>query len=187
MPNLDRREFLKVVGVTAGAAASAACQEPIEKVIPYLNQPEEIVPGIATYYASTCRECPAACATKVKTREGRPIKVDGNPEDPITQGALCVRGQASLHRTYDASRFPGPLRRAGDSFVPIQWEEGLALLAEKLGAAGPGKVFFLGGLETGTLDELIDQFLAAISKRNSSNHRTQTMVESSGYKKGSAK
>ena len=80
MPELDRRDFLKIVGMSAGAAATAACQEPVERVIPYLNQPEEVVPGIATYYNSTCRECPASCGIRVKTREGRPIKVDGNPE-----------------------------------------------------------------------------------------------------------
>ena len=113
MPELDRREFLKVVGMSAGAAATVACRDPVEKVIPYLNRPEEIIPGVPTYYASTCRECPAACATRVKTREGRPIKVEGNPDDPITRGRLCVRGQASLHRTYDATRFPSPMRRDG--------------------------------------------------------------------------
>jgi anaerobic selenocysteine-containing dehydrogenase/Fe-S-cluster-containing dehydrogenase component len=163
MPEFDRREFLKLVGMSAGAAATAACQEPVQKVIPYLNHPEEIQPGIATYYHSTCRECPAACGIRVKTREGRPIKVDGNPDDPIGRGSLCVRGQASLYRTYDAARFKGPMMRRDDQLVPITWEEGLNLLVEKLGAAtAQGKVFFLGGLETGTLDELIDQFLGAI-------------------------
>ena len=107
MSELDRRDFLKIVSMSAGAAATAACQEPLEAVIPYLNQPEEIVPGIPTYYNSTCRECPSACAIRVKTREGRPIKVDGNPDDPIDGGSLCVRGQAGLHRTYDSARFKG--------------------------------------------------------------------------------
>ena len=163
MPELDRRDFLKIVGFTAGAAATAGCQEPVEKVIPYLNQPEEVIPGIATYYNSTCRECPAACGIRVTTREGRPIKVDGNPDDPVSRGALCARGQASLYRTYDAARFSGPMLRRDGRFEPISWDQGLALLAEKLGAASAsGKVFFLGGLETGTLDGLIDRFLAAI-------------------------
>ena len=88
MPELDRREFLKVVGLGAGAAATVACEEPVRKIIPYLNQPEEIVPGVATWYASTCRECPNACSIQVKTREGRPIKVEGNPEDPVTGGKV---------------------------------------------------------------------------------------------------
>jgi molybdopterin-containing oxidoreductase family iron-sulfur binding subunit len=163
MPELDRRDFLKVVGLSAGAAAAAGCQEPVEKVIPYLIQPEEIVVGIPTYYSSTCRECPAACGTHVKTREGRPIKVDGNPDDPVSRGTLCVRGQASLARTYDATRFPGPMRRDCENLVPTSWEEALGLLVERLGtAARAGRVVFLGDLETGTLDALVDQFLAAI-------------------------
>ena len=163
MPELDRRDFLKIVGFSAGAAAAVGCQEPVEKVIPYLNQPEEIIPGIATYYNSTCRECPAACGIRVKTREGRPIKVDGNPDDPVTRGSLCVRGQASLQRSYDASRFQGPMRRKDGQLVPITWDEGLKLLVEQLAAeSAQGKVFFLGGLQTGTLDALIDRFLAAI-------------------------
>ncbi|MEE9278964.1 MAG: molybdopterin dinucleotide binding domain-containing protein, partial [Myxococcota bacterium] len=161
MPELDRRDFLKIVGMSAGAAATAACQDPLERVIPYLNQPEEVVPGIATYYNSTCRECPAACGIRVKTREGRPIKVDGNPDDPISQGSLCVRGQAGLERTYDASRFAGPLRREGDRMVSISWEEGMDLLVEKLRAAN-GRLAFLGGSETGTLDRIIDSFLSAL-------------------------
>jgi molybdopterin-containing oxidoreductase family iron-sulfur binding subunit len=163
MPELDRRDFLKVVGLSAGAAASAACREPVEKVIPYLVQPEEVIPGIPTYYASTCRECPVACSTRVKTREGRPIKVDVNPDDPISSAGLCVRGQASLNRTYDDLRFRSPMQRQGDRLVAISWEEATRLLVEKLGPAGAaGKVTFVGGLETGTLDELIDEFLAKL-------------------------
>ena len=166
MSELDRRDFLKIVGMSAGAAATVACQDPLEAVIPYLNQPEEVVPGIPTYYNSTCRECPAACGIRVKTREGRPIKVDGNPDDPIDGGSLCVRGQAGLSRTYDSARFKGPMRREEGDLVPISWDEGMELLVEKLRAAN-GRVAFLGGAETGTLDEIIDRFLAALgsSKR----------------------
>ena len=60
MPELDRRDFLRLVGIGAGSAAAAACSDPIEKLVPYVVQPETITPGIAVHYASTCRECHAA-------------------------------------------------------------------------------------------------------------------------------
>ena len=103
MAEIDRRDFLKLVGVGAGtAAASSGCyrySDLPEKLIPYVVQPEEITPGIAVDYASTCLECPSACGLHVRTRESRPVKLEGNPDHPINRGALCARGQASIGRT----------------------------------------------------------------------------------------
>ena len=79
MSELDRRDFLKIVGLSAGAAATTGCGELEDKLIPYVVQPEEITPGIAVEYASTCQECSEGCGLHVKTREGRPIKFEGNP------------------------------------------------------------------------------------------------------------
>ena len=91
MSELDRRDFLKVVGLSAGAAATVACDPP-DKLVPYVIQPEAITPGIAVDYASTCQECPVGCGLHVKTREGRPIKVEGNPDHPINRGRRALRG-----------------------------------------------------------------------------------------------
>jgi len=104
---LKRRDFLKLVGVATAATAGGGCltfPPPPENVLPYLTPHENIIPGVATYYASTCRECPAACGLHVKTREGRAIKLEGNPNHPVNQGSLCARGQAALHGLFNPDR-----------------------------------------------------------------------------------
>ena len=162
MAEFDRRDFLKLVGVGAGAAAAVGCEDPVQKLIPYVVQPEEITPGLAVTYASTCQECPAACGLHVTTREGRPIKLEGNPNHPINQGALCARGQASISRTYAPDRFQQPmLRDSNDELQPIAWDEAIALLAEKLKGSGQ-KTRLLGGATGPTLSALIDDWVTAV-------------------------
>mgnify|MGYP000063990435 CR=1 FL=1 len=94
--SLDRRRFLKVLGVSsAGAAVLSGCStEKVEKLVPYLVQSEDQVPGVATWYASTCTECAAGCGLHVRTREGRAVKLEGNPEHPVNRGKLCALGQS---------------------------------------------------------------------------------------------
>src|SRR2546426_46802 len=110
---MDRRRFLKVLGATSGgAAALSACgigPEPTEHLVPYVVPPEEQVPGTATYYATTCRECAAGCGLHAKVREGRVIKLEGNPESPINEGRLCSRGQAALQGLMGDSGLPSSL------------------------------------------------------------------------------
>jgi molybdopterin-containing oxidoreductase family iron-sulfur binding subunit len=162
MAELDRRDFLKLVSVSAGGAAAAGCSDHVEKLIPYVVQPEEITPGRAVHYASTCLECPAACGLHVRTREGRPIKLEGNPEHPVNRGALCALGQASIGRTYHPDRYTKPrMRGEGGAFEEIGWEQATALLAEKLRAAS-GRVRALTGELGPTLGTLFDRFLAAV-------------------------
>jgi molybdopterin-containing oxidoreductase family iron-sulfur binding subunit len=162
MPELDRRDFLKVVGASAGAAATVGCSDPVDKLIPYLIQPEEITPGIPVHYASTCLECPAGCGLHVKTREGRPVKLEGNPEHPVNRGALCARGQAGIGRTFHPDRFAGPLRRGGDGqLAPISWDDAIALLAAELKKAG-NRTWLLGGQTGPALGALLDQWTNAV-------------------------
>jgi molybdopterin-containing oxidoreductase family iron-sulfur binding subunit len=162
MAELDRRDFLKLVGVSAGGAAAAGCSDHVEKLIPYVVQPEEITPGVLVKYASTCLECPTACGLHVRTRESRPIKLEGNPDHPVNRGALCALGQASIGRSYHPDRYLAPQRRGeGGALETISWEQGTALLAEKLKAAG-GRVRAITGSTGPTLGSLFDRFLAAI-------------------------
>ncbi len=161
MSELDRRDFLKMVGLSAGAAATAGCEDPASKLIPYVIQQEEITPGLPVVYASTCRECPAACGIHVRTREGRPILVEGNPEHPVNQGRLCARGTAAIGRTYHPDRIEGPASRGADgSLEAISWDDARSKLAAKLGSAA-GRTWVLGGTVGPSLDGLIDQFVAA--------------------------
>jgi molybdopterin-containing oxidoreductase family iron-sulfur binding subunit len=103
-----RREFLTVMGASMAMASLSCARRPVHKIIPYVIKPEEITPGVATYYASTSKECPCRCGLLVKTREGRPIKLEGNPDHPLNRGALCTQAQASVLSLYDTDRLRGP-------------------------------------------------------------------------------
>jgi len=104
-----RRDFLKWSTGALALAATACERKPVEKIIPYAQQPPEIIPGVANYYASTCRECSAACGIVLTTHEGRPTKVEGNPLHPLNRGTVCARGQASLLNLYDPDRLRAPV------------------------------------------------------------------------------
>ena len=159
---IERRDFLKVLGVTGAGAAATACggTQSAEKLIPYVVPHEEIVPGVATWYRSTCRECSAGCGMDVKTREGRAIKVEGNALSPISHGKLCSRAHASLHGLYNPDRVPQALTREGESWQPVTWDDAEQRLSQVL-ADNRGRTVFLTEATTGSLDRLIDEFSAA--------------------------
>ena len=165
---MDRRDFLKVLGGSGAAAALAGCAQPVEKILPYVIPDEDVIRGIATWYATVCRECPAGCGMLVRTREGRAVKVEGNPAHPVNGGTLCARGQASLQGLYNPDRISHPLRREPSSgrTQQISWAEAEGLLADRLAALREGgaadRVAFVGRLETGALRLLIGEFLAAL-------------------------
>src|ERR1700743_3825698 len=101
-----RRSFFKAMGFCVGAATLAACQKvPVHKSMPYLVKPEEVTPGIPNYYTSTYE----GQSILVKTREGRPIKVEGNPNDILAKGGLSAQAQSSVLDLYDVSRVQSPL------------------------------------------------------------------------------
>jgi anaerobic selenocysteine-containing dehydrogenase len=162
MSEIDRRNFLKLVGVSAGASAAVGCSDLPEKLIPYVVQPEEIIPGVAVIYASTCQECSAGCGLHVRTREARPIKLEGNPDHPVNKGSLCPRGQAGIDRTYHPGRYQSPMLRGADGVLaPITWDEATNLLAQKLKASG-AKTQILGGLTGPTLGGLLADWASAV-------------------------
>lgn len=116
----SRRDFLKVFGFTvASAAIASSCETPVRKAIPFLVQPEEMIPGKANYYASTFFDGIDYCPVLVKVRDGRPIKIEGNKLSSITQGATNARTQASVLGLYDDARYKNPSAKGNG----ISWEE----------------------------------------------------------------
>jgi len=121
MSKFSRRNFLKAVTLAGTAAVAGCSSESARKLIPYIIPPEDIVPGEATWYATTCRECPAGCGLLAKNRDGRVIKVEGNPLHPVNEGKVCPAGRppsrGSTIRTDTAGR-GGRIRRGIGSQSP---------------------------------------------------------------------
>ena len=166
---LSRRSFLQVVGMT-GLAASCSPKPAAQKLYPYLTPPEDIIPGTPTFYRTVCRACPAGCTVTAKTREGRVIKLEGNPEDPISGGALCARGQAAVQQVYSPDRLHGPMQRdAKGGFAPIGWDEAINRVANALATARTSNrmrgLRFLTRAEPGSAGALQRAFLAGLGAK----------------------
>ena len=164
---LTRRDFLRIGVVGASATVLAGCKFPRrwEVLEPYVTPPEEQLSGQPTWYASTCRQCPAGCGIIVRVMNGRALKLEGNPEHPLNKGKLCARGQAGLQVLYNPDRLEGPVRqskRGSRDFQRVTWEAGLNTLAEKLGAAGGSVAVWLGSTTSGHLYDLFQRFLSAV-------------------------
>jgi len=105
----SRRDFLKLMGFSVAAVSLASCEAPIRKAIPYVNKPMDVDPGVPNYYASTMMQNGQYASVVVKTREGRPIKIEGNTLSKITQGSVNTQVEASVLSLYDKERLQGPL------------------------------------------------------------------------------
>jgi len=158
---MKRRDFLWLLGVISGSTVMSACGSPNRsaKFTSYLLPPEEgVIPGEASFHPSTCTECPAGCGVLARVREGRPVKLEGIPGHPVSDGGLCVRGQSSLYRLYHPERLRGPMARDGKTFRSIPWEEAFSRVAGSLkGSREKGrKNLFLSGRTTGSLSRIAD-------------------------------
>ena len=163
---ITRRFFLKIVGATSVAASCSPSHAP-EKLVPLLNPPENMVPGKPLFYRTVCRACDAGCGVTARSREGRVVKLEGNPEDPISGGALCARGQGELQELYSPSRLRGPLVRRGATLAGAPWSEALQGVQDALSKLrGPdGRIAGLRMLsrwEPGSAGAVQKAFVAAL-------------------------
>ncbi|MDE3151422.1 MAG: molybdopterin-dependent oxidoreductase, partial [Gemmatimonadota bacterium] len=167
---VKRRDFLKILGVSGAAVGAAGCSpENAGKLIPYLVSPDETVPGVSTYYATTCRECAASCGIIAETRDGRTIKLEGNPEHPLNRGAICARGQSALQALYNPDRLRTPLIKKNGQWQPIAWNDAITLVSQKLGEArsrnAAANAVFINQHESGSFSAFLDQWLAAFGMK----------------------
>ena len=116
----SRRDFLKIFGYSVTSAAIlASCERPVQKAIPYIIQPEGVIPGKAIHYASSFFDGHEYCSILVKTRDGRPIKIEGNNLSPFNGEGTTARIQASVLSLYDDAR----LKEPGLNNLPAVWDE----------------------------------------------------------------
>ncbi len=155
----SRRDFLKLAGFAFAGTALAGCERaPVQHAVPYLIAPEGIIPGRSYNYASTCGGCRAGCGLLVKNRDGRPIKLEGNPDHPLSRGGLCAAGQASLLGLYDQQRLQQPLQWGR----PTEWPQVDRAIGIQLAAIRKqkGAVRFLTGpLVSPTTRAMLRRFL----------------------------
>jgi menaquinone reductase, molybdopterin-binding-like subunit len=150
---MDRRHFIKLTAITGTSAALSACGSPENQIIRFIPE-DDLVPGIATSKPSICPLCNAGCGVIARVMEGDAEvfrngqagvirmglakKLEGNPEDPISQGKLCARGQAAIQVTYHPDRLDQPKKRSGErgsgQYVDISWDEAIKELTGQLDA-----------------------------------------------------
>lgn len=179
---MDRRHFIKLTAITGTSAALTACGNPENQIIRFIPE-DELVPGLATWQPSICPLCNAGCGVIARVMEGDAEvfrngqagvmrmglakKLEGNPEDPISQGKLCARGQAAIQVTYHPDRLDKPKKRSGERggghWVDISWDEAIKELTGRLDALAAAdarkNLAYLTAPRTGRRLALIGQIL----------------------------
>lgn len=154
---VSRRSFLKAAGFTMAGTLFASCvRGQVEKSIPVLVQPEEITPGRAYWYATTCAGCNAGCGILTKNRDGRPIKIEGNPAHPLSKGGVCAVGQAMVLGLYDSQRLQAPLANG----QPTTWEEVDSAIDKKMTDIRDNVYFLTGTMTSPSTRAAIQKFLS---------------------------
>ncbi|HUR11958.1 MAG TPA: TAT-variant-translocated molybdopterin oxidoreductase, partial [Flavitalea sp.] len=168
-----RRDFLKYLGFsTAAAALAASCETPIKKAIPFVNRPQDIIPGVADFYASTYVHGGESFPILVKVRDGRPIKIEGNNLSTVTGGSTSARVQASVLDLYDTARLRYPIANGNATGI----DEIDKSIVAALGSSS-GVVLLTSTVTSPTTKQIITEFLA---KYPGSKHISYDSVSYSG-------
>ena len=182
---LDRRRFLKVTAITGASAVLARCGHPENQLIRFIPE-EELIPGLAVWKPSVCPLCNAGCGIVARvmdadvevirggqrgvTRMGVVKKLEGDPGHPVSQGKLCVRGQAAVQVTYHPDRVATPLKRTGErgsgQFQEVAWDAAIAELVAHVdalrGANDAASIALVTRARRGRRHDLIDDILARL-------------------------
>lgn len=158
---ISRRDFLKISGVGAAISAVVTGCGPVSRYIvrqPYAHMPEYNQTGLSTYYASACRECPAGCGIIVRTKEGRALTIEGNPQHPVNHGKLCARGITVQQGLYNPDRFRGPLNQARGSAAAsdLTWDDAIQIVTGALGQNAAQTAFLVGMAPDHLYDFLVE-------------------------------
>ncbi len=157
--NVSRRRFLGLMGASMALAGLAGCRRPVEKIIPYVAQPEEVIPGVASYYATTMPWGLSPLGLLIESHEGRPTKIEGNPQHPATRGKSSAFAQSELLALYDPDRSRQVLNNGAESswadFVSF-WRDRFASFVEN---DGRGLAVLTEPFSSPTLARLRDDFI----------------------------
>ena len=165
--NLNRRAFLKIAGIGSVTMAAACTSEPEKTLYTLVQAPDDMVTGKATDYASTCRECPAGCGILAKNREGRIVKLEGNPNHPVNRGNLCMRGQAAIQGIYNPDRIRSPMLKENNRWQPVSFRQAEVILRSKTKEAAEQ-----GSNRVHMISEVIGESLLTLLKQSMRNWRS---------------
>src|SRR5450631_1153231 len=152
---VSRRDFLHIVGlggttIALGGCGNTSIESGAELVESYVQPENFVVPGVGVYYASTCTQCGSACGVMGRVREGRILKLEGNPQSVISGGKICGLGQAGVQGHYNPDRLTTSMMRQGAALVPVSWDRAMEVLADRLspasGIVGDQMAILSGGI-----------------------------------------
>jgi molybdopterin-containing oxidoreductase family iron-sulfur binding subunit len=164
---MNRRTFLKIAGM-GSISFAFGCNPPEKNLNSQVQAPEDAVSGKATWYASTCRECPAGCGILAKNREGRVIKIEGNPMHPVNTGKICMRGQSALQGIYNPDRLMVPQLKDKNGWRGISFSKAQVLLKNKAFEAVQKGTDSVRMLTEVVGESLMDLFAESLQNWNSS-------------------